>query len=108
MYYSVRKNCKERMAGLGSERGVGVSQTKGKEKELLEERTVYAKAMCQERARTETGHVVGTRVVGEERQDEARKVHRDDVRRSVGDMAGSGFILRMWGNHSKYPGREMG
>lgn len=49
MCYSVRKNCKETMAGQGSQRRVGVSQTKGEEEKLLEERPVYAKVVCQER-----------------------------------------------------------
>lgn len=50
MDHSIRKNSQGITARLGSERRARVSQTKEEEKKLTEERTVCAKAVCQDRA----------------------------------------------------------
>lgn len=65
--------------------------------------------MYQDRAWTETGHVAETREwQGERGRMKPERSARAMSDPSAWDMIGSDFILRMWGNHPKYPSKEVG
>lgn len=105
MFYSIRKNFfKERIVGLGFERRVGFNQIKGEET-----RRVCVKVRCQEKVWTEVDYVVGVR----EQQGERGKMKLERVvgvrlGRSLWDIVGFGFFLRVQGIYLRYLGGEVG